>query len=309
MPPEGFAILASVSFASSQILMKIGTRDTSIIAGLLVSLATGSLVSLIALFLWGSWTFGVGAVVLFAVAGMFGSGFGRILTIVAVDRLGPSVSVPLQGSVYPLSTVLAAMFFLGETMQAVQLLGVAILLSGVWLLSRVEAATPIESEVAEPPRAAQLINSYSSVGRRELLRSGAIFPLLAGLCYAASDILRKRGVEIVPDPIMGTTVGLFTSFVFWLSATLLLKDVRSQVRLGPGVKFFAVSGVFSAAAVLSVIRAFETGDVSVVTPITASQPLPILILSAIFLRGVERITAPIVVGATSVLIGTILISI
>jgi DME family drug/metabolite transporter len=299
MPAEAFAVLAAISYAATQIFIKIGTQDTSVMAGLLVSLGTGSIISVAAYLLWAQEPLQINAIIPFVVAGMFGAAFGRILTIVAVDRLGPSVSAPLQGSVYPLSAVLIGLVFLGETMTGIRLAGIGLLLAGIWLLSRrntTARAPPSEGLSSRRPKA-------------NLLRPGLMFPLLAGLCYAAADFFRKQGIAIVPDPIMGTAIGVLTSLVFWLSAMLLVKRFRANMRYGRGVGFFALSGLTAAAAVLCVIRAFETGEVSAISPIVASQPLPTLILSAIFLRGMERITLTIVLGAGSVVIGVLLISI
>jgi len=301
MPAEIFAVLASLSFASSQILMKIGTRDTSVIAGLLVSLATGSAASLIACLLTErAGSFDLSTALLFAVAGFFGTGIGRILTIMSVDRLGPSTSVPLQGSAYPVAAVLFGVFFLNERMHTSQVGGFALILVGVWLLARFEVAPAMS-----PPTTGR---SPDREQRKRFFQPGAALPLLAGLCYATSDIFQKEGVQTLHDPILGVTIGVITGSSFWLVAGLAYKPLRKKIRFGKGTVYFALSGIFGTAAILAVIRAFETGNLSVVTPITAAQPLPTLLLSAIFLRGIERITPSIVVGALSVLLGTVLIS-
>jgi DME family drug/metabolite transporter len=299
MPAEAFAVLAAIAYAATQVLIKLGTRDTSAVAGLLVSLGAGTVVSVLAYLMWGQESLHLNRIAPFVVAGIFGAALGRILTIVAVDRLGPSVSVPLQGSVYPLSAVLIGIVFLDETTPGTRLGGVGFLLVGVWLLSRVEPNT-------------RALTSRAKLSKRpkgRLLRPGVIFPLLAGLCYGAADYFRKRGIAILPDPIMGTAIGVSTSFTFWLTVALLVKPLRAKLRFGRGARFFALSGLTGAAAVLSVIHAFETGDVSAISPIVASQPLPTLIFSAIFLRGIERITPTIVLGAASAVVGVILISI
>lgn len=299
MPPEIFAVMASLSFAGSQILMKIGRRDTSVVAGLLVSLATGSAVSLTACLVTSRGDFDLSSALLFAVAGFFGTGIGRILTIMAVDRLGPSTSVPLQGSAYPVAAVLYGVLFLDENMRIGQAAGFAMILIGVWQLSRFEAAPPGSPPVTEPAGKKE---------RKRFMRRGAALPLLAGLCYATSDIFQKDAVQTLDDPILGLTIGVLTGSSFWLLAAAAHKPLRDKIEFGKGTKYFALSGFFGTTAILAVIRAFESGNLSVVTPIVAAQPLPTLVLSAIFLRGIERITPTIVVGAISVLLGTILIS-
>jgi drug/metabolite transporter, DME family len=296
---EFFAVLSSTLYAATQILIKRGTaKGTSVVAGLLVSLVSGSLAMILAYALLADEPLRSGAIVPFVVAGMFGAAFGRILTIISVDRLGPSISVPLQGSVYPLSAVAIGVVFLNEEVTVTQLCGIGILLTGIWLLSRIG-----------PGRTQSHSSSLtSSTQRRSFLRPGVIFPLLAGLCYSGADFFRKSGIEIVPDPIIGTTIGVVSSFVFWTLAAAVLKPLRAEITFGAGIKFFALAGLTSSAAVLSVINALETGDVSTISPIVASQPLPTMILSGLFLRGIDRITRTIVIGALLVVGGIVLIS-
>lgn len=296
MPAEAFAILAAVLYAATQVFIKLGTRDTSVMTGLMVSLGTGSSVSLAACLVWAESFPGIDAIVLFVVAGMLGAALGRILTIVSVDRLGPAVSVPLQGSIYPVSAVLIGLVFLDEKVGIPGLAGVGLILTGIWLLSRMTPAARTTS---------RLTPSMDPAGAR--LRPGIVFPFAAGLAYALADLFRKQGVAAFPEPIVGTAIGVFSGFVFWLIAVLAIKRLRTNMRHGPGVRFFVLSGLTAAAAVLSVIRAFETGEVSTISPIVACQPVPTLILSAIFLRGAERITSSVVLGVVSVVMGVVLI--
>jgi uncharacterized membrane protein len=59
---------------------------------------------------------------------------------------------------------------------------------------------------------------------------------------------------------------------------------------------FFVSGFFETLAVLLMLLAFSLGPVVVVSPIASTTPIWTLIISAIFLRQVERITLASAVG-------------
>ncbi len=48
--------------------------------------------------------------------------------------------------------------------------------------------------------------------------------------------------------------------------------------------------------------------VAVVVPLYTSSPLFVLPLSALFLRGVERVTPRIVLGAVAVVVGVVLVA-
>jgi uncharacterized membrane protein len=55
--------------------------------------------------------------------------------------------------------------------------------------------------------------------------------------------------------------------------------------------------------------ALGSGELSVISPIIATQPVWVLFLSALFMRDVETITAGAIVGTVLAMIGTILVSV
>jgi uncharacterized membrane protein len=68
---------------------------------------------------------------------------------------------------------------------------------------------------------------------------------------------------------------------------------------------FFVSGFFETLAVLLMLLAFSRGPVVAVSPIASTTPIWTLIISAIFLRQVERITIPSAVGTLLVVAGVV----
>jgi drug/metabolite transporter (DMT)-like permease len=72
--------------------------------------------------------------------------------------------------------------------------------------------------------------------------------------------------------------------------------------------WFLAAGVTISFAMTCIYYALDLGKVSVVIPISSTGPLFSLILTAIFLRGVERVTLRIVVSAAMIVGGVMLIS-
>ena len=68
-----------------------------------------------------------------------------------------------------------------------------------------------------------------------------------------------------------------------------------------------LAGSFESLAALLSLIAVSVGRVVVVAPIVATSPLWTLMLSAIFLRGLERLNARILSGTLAVVAGTIAI--
>jgi uncharacterized membrane protein len=83
---------------------------------------------------------------------------------------------------------------------------------------------------------------------------------------------------------------------------------RAMAAGGPGLASFVAAGVLENGAVFLTVVALGTGAVSVVTPLTATAPVFVLLLSALFLRGVDALTARVVLGTALTVIGVGLIT-
>lgn len=78
--------------------------------------------------------------------------------------------------------------------------------------------------------------------------------------------------------------------------------------MGPGAWWFVLGGGLTATAIVALFRALREGDVSLVSPIVAAQPLIILLLSTVVLRGIERLNRRIVLGSVTTVIGLVLVA-
>ena len=71
---------------------------------------------------------------------------------------------------------------------------------------------------------------------------------------------------------------------------------------------FVFAGLAENAGILLTIVALTFGAVSVVTPLTATTPIFVLMLSHFFLRGVEVLTGRIVVATVLIVLGVCVIT-
>lgn len=78
--------------------------------------------------------------------------------------------------------------------------------------------------------------------------------------------------------------------------------------MGPGAWWFVLGGALTATAIVALFRALREADVSLVSPIVAAQPLIILLLSTVVLRGIERLNRRIVLGSVTTVIGLVLVA-
>lgn len=298
--PPLLAILSALFFAGGHITSKRGVATTSVVGGLLISLTTGAIMLIIAVVLDPPRDVSLKPLLVLAAAGLLAPAVGRAGGIAGIQRLGPSVSVPIQASIYPMFAVVAAMLFLKEEAGPNRIAGAAAIILGVWILSRTvaEPSAPDLEGVTTPTKARGFL----------VLKPGVIFPVIAGLAYGAADVVRKEGLELLPHATFAAMVAVTSALVAWALAIAVVPGVRRMLTFGRTAPWFVASGMMSSLAILSQSHALRIGDVAQVSPIVASQPLAVFVLSALFLRDLERIGLKTIVAGVTIVLGTILAS-
>ena len=71
--------------------------------------------------------------------------------------------------------------------------------------------------------------------------------------------------------------------------------------------FLAASGLAEACGDLTALRAFQVGDVSVVSPLVSTYGLVALVLAALFLRDLERVSLRVVLAAALIVSGVFVV--
>lgn len=292
MRPEALAAMAAVGYGSAQITARLGSLRCPVLPGLLVSLVVGTVVLVPLLDLAPAYGWNPRAIAAFAVAGIAGPGIARGLSMFGVARLGTSVSVAVQASAYPMFAVAGAVLGLGEGLTAARVGGLVTIVAGIVLvLSSNGAATAAPRE--------------STAGARSPRRLGPalLAPALAGLGYALADVLRKGAFATLPDPLLAAFVGLLASVATWGAASAAVPHVRHQFRWDPGLLWFALNGLLSSAAQIALMHALVIGDVAVVSPIAAAQPIVVVLLTPLLLRRVDVIDRRVVTGTVLAVAG------
>jgi drug/metabolite transporter (DMT)-like permease len=285
------ASVASIMFAATGVTAKRGMQHTAVVPALIVSLIVTTVIVGAVVLVDPPDRVGLKEILLLAAAGLVGDGIGRFSMLTAVNRLGPSTAVPIQTAAYPFVTLIGGIVIFSERITLLHLLGVIAIVTGIWILlggrSEAESAVPRQG-----------------TWRRWLV---LVFPVMAGVGFAVSDLFRKAGLNELPDPAFGTFVAVATILVMWLISAAAVPRVRKQLRLGPGWGWLVVSGVCVAISLLALFAALDQGDVSVVSPIIAAQPVAVVALSWLILRNIEKVTPRMMVGAVMVVGGVVLI--
>jgi len=284
-----FAILSALLYALSNVITKKGFQYAGPVYAALISLLSCFTVSLIlSLFVFSPGYFLNAAVLFFLAAGVIGPLLGRFFLFEAIDRVGPSIATTLYES-KPMFSVMLAVLVLGEDVSPAVITGMILMTAGAVIISFEKAGGEISKKWS---------------------RKDLVIPLLAGACYGGSHVLRKLGINTIPVPIVAVMFQNASALAF---APLLF---MLQKKRPPAIKnrkaawtIFTFAGVLQVGAQWSLFTALAHGTVVVVSPLTSLATLFVLILAAVFLREVERVTWKILAGAVLIVLATVVLTV
>ena len=218
----------------------------------------------------------------FAIAGICASFIGRLLTLKSYKEIGVSMSSAIVGT-SPLVVTILAVLFLGEPLVIPVIVGALLVVGGIVLINMRGGGLSLELE-------------------------SIYLPLGASVLFAFSNILRKMGTNLLPDPVLGaqfSTLAGLVAFAAYLGATNRLKHINVNSGNAP---WLVGSGVVNAVAWIALTMAISLGRVSVMTAIVYSYPLFSVILARLFLRDTENLTKYTVAGSVLIVFGVVLVS-
>jgi len=280
---ELLSLFTAVCYGASAVLTRKGMRDSNPITGAVVAALVQVVVLLGLLLAYPpariDWT----AIAFFVASGILASTLGRLLNFMSIERLGVPVSASIIGS-SPLFSTIFAVVAIGESVALTTVLGTVFVVIGIALTS-----------------------GGNKLGSK-LLGSALVIPVMSAAFYGASSIVRKVGLNILPDSVLGAFVGAASSLVSFLLYIVTTKRV-AEVRLSRNsVKYFIGSGLAVSAGWLTMFAALSTGSVSVVSALIGTNPLFSLALSLVFLRETEDINRRIAAGAFAIVAGAAIIT-
>lgn len=299
-PPDSaiYALIATLCFAGSQVTLSRGVVYTSVVSAVVIGLTASLVVIGLFLIFDPPRSFDGTAVLLFVLAGLAAPGISRWAATSAVQRLGPSIAVPMMQGARPLLAIGGALLFLNEELSLQRLVGLLLILAGGWQLSR-------SREDSQPrdtlPLGVEAANSRTS---RRRFRPGVLFPIGAALAYATSDLLVKNGLNHLAHPQLGAFVGITSALFLWGALFIFVSRFRRQWEVRRDCGWNIVSGIFAGLALISLFSALEHGEITLVSPIIASQPLIVFVLSWLFLRKIEKLQGSTVIAGCAVVLGT-----
>ena len=285
MGAEFLALTSSVAWGSEAILVRRGSRYASVALAALMGFVLSTVALWTAIwFLFPLSLLYTDATWYFIISGLIQPAIVRFLHYTGIVRLGASRAGPVR-SVTPLFAIALAFTFLGERPEAGVYLGSILSVVGVWL------------------------TSTRREGESEWKAIHLAYPLGAAFLTAISQNFRKTGLLIMPNPFVATAVTITTSLVVFSLSLVATGQLRPTFQGDRKcLPFYGAAAVVSATAQLLGYIALSEGDVSVVVPLINTNPLFIVLFSALFLRDLETVNARVAAGAVLIVTGIVLIT-
>ncbi|MFQ5851278.1 MAG: EamA family transporter, partial [Candidatus Binatia bacterium] len=185
-----YALTAGILWGVGPLLLKKGMTlsnvSTAVLTEQFVSVITLSVVAAIRGELL-SPSLSLRALWAFVAAGAIGASFGKIFYYKGIDKVGVSRTVSIKNSA-PILTILLGVVILGEELTPPIAVGVILIVTGIFLLTRVEAKVE-----GRPNQVAYFL-----------------YPFLAAFCFGINPILKKMGLSAASVPTFGALIGQCT---------------------------------------------------------------------------------------------------
>ncbi|HJX11670.1 MAG TPA: DMT family transporter [Candidatus Binatia bacterium] len=286
MPAEFFALGSSFLFALHNLFTKKALRysnpATAVISSLLINIVFLWSVSIIFLPLS---SLASSALLIFVAVGFFQPGLTRLLTYKGIDALGVAITDPIRATT-PLFSAAMAIIFLGEKITLPIIIATFMIIAGITLLSWRQGSMK--------------------------LTGSAVFlwyPIIASALAGATQVARKFGLASVPHPFLAAAVTATSSFVVSVLTMWYVEKTQETWKMNRQCFWwFLAAGVTVSLSMVCIYYALDRGKVSAVIPVSSTGPFFSLILTAIFLRDVERVTSRIVLSAAMIVGGVLLIT-
>jgi drug/metabolite transporter (DMT)-like permease len=284
MVAVALASLAGVLFGAMSVALRLGLRrhaDAEV--GALVSVLVAFLVCAVAALVAWDGVETLADLWPYVLGGALAPGISQHLYVVAVREIGAARAGIVVGAA-PLLSAAIAMLVLGEPLRWGLALGTLAIVGG---------GAALASERERPVQLAAV---------------GAIFAAGCALYFGTRDnVVRWAAGETEVPPLLAAAV-VVASGGLVLGGWLVVARGRSlaaDVRRAAAP--FAVAGFLFGGSYALILEAFERGKVTVVAPLVATESLWAVLVAALVLRRTEAVGSRLVLAATLVVTGGVLI--
>ncbi|HKZ83262.1 MAG TPA: EamA family transporter [Anaerolineae bacterium] len=236
------------------------------------------------------------ALISFALAGFIHFFIGWTFLNISQQRIGAARTSPLIGTT-PLFAAVIAAVTLRESLNAVSLLGIVLIVAGVYVVSNRSGPSSATGVVAHGP-----------VAGANLWRA-SLFGLSAALCWAISPIFTRQGLEGLSSPLLGVTIGMTASAAAYGLPLMVRRKQQGALPASTDALLFKIAaGVLVG---LSTWARWVALDLAPVAPVLAltlvSVPVVILLSPIVSGKHQEPVTVALWAGAALIVGGALML--
>lgn len=304
------AILASATFAFNTASMRRGMFKAAASQGLYVTIYLGCVLFIIASAVSGQ-LFDAGEMSLRDYQLLVAGGFlhimaGRYCNYRAMDALGANRAAPIVG-LSTIGSIVIAVIFLEESVDAIQGAGIALVLAGPVLVKprnkRVD--TPSGGSGSGPDA---VVVSQSGAFTPKIAE-GYLFGSLAAGLWGVGPVLMRAGIDSTGLGVWGGTIAYATAAVVLLVPLAIPGQAKGALRLDKDVRWWFILGaVGSFLANVFRFSALALAPVSVVIPLMRTSFVFQIGFNYLINRSIESFEPRVIAGIVISLAGAILIA-
>jgi drug/metabolite transporter (DMT)-like permease len=289
------ALLAALCWALAPILYRKALLSTKPISANIVRCATNATVLFAVLLVLGKLGTLSGlptSVVLTAVvSALLGLGIGDTLYLFGLKSIGVSRAVPL-GATYPLFSLFWSVFFLGQALSLTAIFGTAVILGGIFLLTRQKDEEPI-------------------IVKGKAARLGIVASLGAAIAWSIGVILMDVALFSAPQTLDANyaivTLRLVTMALVLVGLAPFIDRSRGFLKMKKRTVLLLCIGGLIANGVGWVLMNYSLQTIPEAQSIPISSTSPLFAALAGFVLFSEKATVKTVLGGVAIVVGIILL--
>jgi drug/metabolite transporter (DMT)-like permease len=294
---------AAIAFAWNAIITRRGVLRASSNYVANISILTGPVLSLVVASVTGH-LYEIGdfpwkACVFFSLSGIVHFAFGRTWAYKSIQLIG-SNRANIVTSLSPIVSITLAIMVLGETVNALMIMGIVCALSSPFITLLKEHTVAAETNIKKSSRGKEI--------DRHTLYLGMLYGMGAALFWGSSFIFIKLGLTNGGTPIAGNMIAYLAASIA-IIPSLLKQQNKSEMLAADrkSLKLALLVGLTANIAQLLRYLALQYGSVIIITAVIRTSPLGVLLLSYIFNRQYESFSRWVLLSNALLIIGTILI--
>jgi drug/metabolite transporter (DMT)-like permease len=246
----------------------------------------------------------------FAGGGFFTSFLGRLLLFSSIGMIGASRAGSIKITA-PVFTVLLGVWVLRENLTLLNIVGIAVVLAGVMMVSLETQKIQQEESGSTDSTFITKENNAGPAGSAGKINLGIPLGFLAGFSLGTGNVLRKVGIMYYGNPLIGATISSLVS----LFCTLLVFKMRKikvhfsmkSLFLKKGSRGYIAFGILTSLAIYSLFFSLLYLPVSIVNTMTSVESLFTFFTAWLLLKRKESVTGFLFLGTIIVISGVVLI--